>query len=107
MREPITLSQVIQTLQKKGYVADFRAQGDELIILPGNIAVDPESLEVHEMHRFEGETDLDEEAIVFALYSASHQVKGTYLAAFGPKMSDEDSGVVQRLRKKVVRRGSR
>lgn len=100
VEESLTLSQIMAKLQQKGFLSDFKAEGGKLILLPDHIAIAPESVEVHALHRLEGETDLDEETIVFALYVPSMNARGIYVAAFGPKMTEEDIRVIQKLREK-------
>lgn len=100
MREPQTMSQVLERLQRKGYVEDFKAYGQGMRVIPKNIMVDPESLIVEGIYRFEGETDLNEEAMIFALHCPKNNFKGTYVVAFGPMMDPVDIAIVQRLQKK-------
>src|SRR5262245_19306495 len=100
MREAQTMSQVLERLQRKGYVQDFKACSHGMRVIPKNTIVDPETLVVEGIYRFEGETDLDEEAMVFALYCPNNNLKGTYVVAFGPMMDPLDVAIVQRLQKK-------
>lgn len=101
MREAQTLSQVLERLQRKGYVEDFKAYGQGMRVIPKNIMVDPETLIVDGIYRFEGETDLNEEAMIFALNCPKNNFKGTYVVAFGPMMDSADIAIVQRLKNKI------
>jgi hypothetical protein len=56
----------------------------------------PEDLVVREVVRFEGASDPDEEAAIFAL-ECDCGIKGTYTVTYGPAMSSEDADVVPRL----------
>ncbi len=58
---------------------------------------DPETLTIDEIVRFEGESDPDEQAVLFALLSPQGRPLGTYSAVFGPSMPPEDGDVVRRL----------
>jgi ribosomal protein S8 len=100
MQEARTISQVLERLQRKGYVENFKACKNGMRVIPMNIFVDPEFLIVDEIFRFEGETDLDEEAIIFALRCPKNNLKGTYLVAFGPMMDAQDVAVVAHLHHK-------
>lgn len=97
MVEPQTVSQVLERLEREGYVEDFRAHKNGLRVIPSNIEVDPENVTVDKIYRFEGETDLDDEEIIFALSAPQHKIKGTYIVAFGPMMHPIDVEIVQRL----------
>ena len=57
----------------------------------------PESLIVDEIVRFEGITDPDDEAIVFALRCQVHGIRGTYAVPYGAKLPEIDTEMVQRL----------
>src|SRR5277367_5889583 len=97
MQEARTISQVLERLQRKGYVENFKACTSGMRVIPMNIFVEPDKLIVDEVFRFEGETDLDEEAIIFALRCPKNNLKGTYLVAFGPMMDAQDIAVVAHL----------
>lgn len=98
--EARTISQVLERLQRKGYVENFKACKNGMRVIPMNIFVDPEYLVVDEIFRFEGETDLDEEAIIFALFCPRNNFKGTYLVAFGPMMDSQDVAIVAQLNRR-------
>jgi len=104
MQEPRTISQVLERLQRKGYIENFKACKNGMRVIPANIFIDPEYLVVDEIYRFEGETDLDEEAIIFALQCPKNNLKGTYLVAFGPMMDEQDIAVVAHLHRKYDKR---
>lgn len=97
MQEARTISQVLERLQRKGYVENFKACKNGMRVIPTNIFIDPANLIVDEIFRFEGETDLNEEAIIFALRCPKHNLKGTYLVAYGPMMDEQDIAVVTHL----------
>lgn len=101
VKEAQTLAQIMAELQHQGYTADFKAEGGKLILLSDRASIIPASVEVHAVYRLEGETDLDEETIVFALFVPAKNVRGIYVAAFGPKMTLEDTQVVQKLRERT------
>jgi hypothetical protein len=100
MVEPQTVSQILEKLERQGYTEDFKAHKNGMRIIPKNIEIDPEQLRVDEIYRFEGEADLGDEEIIFALSCPKNNIKGTYLVAFGPMMDPIDSQIVQRLQQK-------
>ena len=67
MPELDTISHVLEKLYRKGYTEDFKASRRRFALMPANILVDPEHIIVDEIHRFEGETNLDDEAVIFLL----------------------------------------
>lgn len=58
---------------------------------------DPGHLTIDEIVRFEGESDPDEQAVLFALRTARGEPLGTYSTVFGPTMPPEDVSIVRRL----------
>jgi hypothetical protein len=101
MVEPQSVSQVLERLAREGYTEDFKAHKDSVRTIPKNIIIDPDDLIVDKIYRFEGETNLDDEEIIFALSCPKHALKGTYLVAFGPMMDPHDTTIVSRLERKI------
>lgn len=98
MFEPLTLSQAIIRLNKKGYVEDFQVKNKMLCIRSKEKYFEPSTLIVDEVLRFEGETNLEDEAAVFALRDQNSGIKGTYVVAYGPDMDPLDMDIVQKLK---------
>lgn len=99
MAEPMGSAQVLEKLAKKGYTGDFRSSKLGLKIWPEGMSLDPEDLVVDAIYRFEGQTDLNDEEMIFAISVPKKNLKGTYLVAFGPMMDPIDSAMVLRLKK--------
>ncbi len=100
MPEADTMSAALSRLYQKGYVEDFKAQNGGLRIMSANILVDPEDVIVDAIYRFEGDTNLEDEALIFALHYPPANCKGTYVVAFGPMMDPLDNKIVQHLHRK-------
>ena len=96
-----TMQHALARLEDEGFTAEFRAvEGGLRHVEDGaddDHVMPPEQLVVREVVRFEGASDPDEEAAVFALECPPCDVKGTYTVTFGPYMSAEDADVVPRL----------
>jgi hypothetical protein len=99
--EPETLSQVLARLEKAGYTDGLRAdQNGKLRVFPRDAVISPEDLVVEAIYRFEGDTNLDDEEIIFAVSCSKLGIKGTYIVAFGSQMDNFDANIVQHLQKK-------
>jgi hypothetical protein len=83
-----TISEALARLDAAGFIDAFRAEPGVLRALAAARSFAPESLVVEEVRRFEGESDPDDMAIVFALRSAAGDVRGTFTSAYGPKLAD-------------------
>lgn len=92
MNEMTTVSRVLSVLKERGYTVDFNltdaclsCQGNSLRIYPNEFVVDKH-------YRFEGISDPGDEAIVYAISSIKHNVKGTLVNGYGmysEKISDD------------------
>ncbi len=79
-----TLSEAIARLEARASATSFRAEQDgRLWAQAAERFFAPEALVVEEVVRFEGESDPDEEAILFALRSPSGDVRGTFTTGYG------------------------
>lgn len=83
MNPMTTVSEILNKLKNEGYTVDFNlkencleCQGSFLQLLPGEFKVD-------RTFRFEGLSDPADAAIVYAISSAKHGIKGTLLNGYG------------------------
>jgi hypothetical protein len=84
-----TVSQAVNGLKERGYTLDFNLKGNSLECQGQNF--NPKDFEITEFHRFEGNSDPGDEAVVYAIESRSG-VKGVLVNAFGvysEALSDE------------------
>jgi hypothetical protein len=77
-----TLAGTIDKLARRGFTGHFGLVGGELRVLETGNVVRPKDLVIREYHRFEGMSDPDDMAIVYALES-SDGIRGTLTDAFG------------------------
>jgi hypothetical protein len=92
-----TLSEVIAAWQAEGYTGNWYASGDQLLRCNEScLDADPSEVTVERRMRFEGQSDPDDEVILFAL-SAPDGRKGLYSTAYGPSMPAEDAAVIAKL----------
>jgi len=91
------LSQTVDRFTASGYSDAFKAEQNGLRSTQTGRLYAPDSLVVDDFMRFEGETNPDDEAIVFALSSSEADVKGTYTVAYGKDMDPLDIEMVQKL----------
>ena len=84
-----TVSQAVDGLKERGYTTDFNLQSN-CIECEGQ-KLNPSDFEISEFHRFEGNSDPGDEAVVYAIESKSG-LKGVLVNAFGvysESLSDE------------------
>lgn len=77
-----TLSEAMLALKVKGYLNDFNLHPEWIECPPLKMKLVPEEFHVDEVHRFEGMTDPDDSAVLFAI-SSSNGLKGLLVDAYG------------------------
>jgi hypothetical protein len=76
-----TLTAAIDALRKDGYTEDFNLK--ENCLECGALAVFHDEFHVDKYFRFEGETDPADEAVLYAISSEKHGIKGLLVNAYG------------------------
>ncbi len=89
-----TISEAMDRLRAAGYTADWRAVDGRLA--SDDASHDPADVTIDEIVRFEGESNPDDEAVLFAL-RAPDGGRGLYAAPYGPDVSTDDVAVIRAL----------
>lgn len=76
-----SVSKALDELNENGFNYDFNQHEDEIIKTPSNY-------EIKHIYRYEGESNPDDEAIVFGIQSKSGK-KGVYVAGFAANSINE------------------
>ena len=97
------VARAVERLTAAGYRDDFRAERDGLRAVKSGRIYEPESLDVDEVLRFEGESDPDDEVVIYALYDASRGAKGTYVVTYGTYVDPLDAEMLRRLSRSAAR----
>jgi hypothetical protein len=71
-----TLSEVMNVLRERGYTEDFNLEENCLSCRDGECKVSAGEFVIDKVYRFEGESNPDDEASLYAISSATHDVKG-------------------------------
>jgi len=78
-----TLSETMEALRREGYVEDFNLREDCIECREGQFKVFADEFQIDEFFRFEGPTDPADEAILYAISSENHQIKGLLVNGYG------------------------
>ncbi|MFD2163295.1 phosphoribosylpyrophosphate synthetase [Paradesertivirga mongoliensis] len=103
-----TVSEVLNKLKEEGYTVDFNLNENCLVSTENSLQIHPEEFVVDKHYRFEGQTDPGDEAIVYAISSTKHNVKGTLVNGYGVSsdamthemvnaLTDKESGQAESL----------
>ena len=78
-----TLSQTMNDLRKEGYVEDFNLKQNCLECRDGQYKIFANDFKVDKYFRFEGESNPSDSAILYAISSDKHHLKGVLVNAYG------------------------
>lgn len=97
MKSYDTVTEAIKDLKERGYTIDFNIAEDKIISPANNIALHPEEFEIVEVYRFEGESNPDDEDVVYAIESKDKKAKGIISSAYGPYADPASNKILQKL----------
>ena len=93
-----TLSETIDGLKKDGYTHDFNIGPECIICHQTNTILSPDDFQIDKVYRFEGVSDPDDEAIVYAISSKQNKdVKGTLVNGYGIFADEVSAKLVEKL----------
>lgn len=87
-----TLSEVMNVLRERGYTVDFNLEQNCLVCSTGKYRVLHDEFVIDKTYRFEGESNPDDEATLYAISSDKHGIKGILVNGGGiytDEMADE------------------
>ncbi len=92
-----TLSEAVNDLQRRGYTDDLALGGHCLVCDARGINLDPHEFEIDEFHRFEGNSDPEDQSIVYAISSRDGRFKGILVNAYGVDAAPMTQALVAKL----------
>ncbi|AWM35277.1 phosphoribosylpyrophosphate synthetase [Hymenobacter nivis] len=93
-----TVSEVLNALKEEGYTVDFNLQGNCLVCHGNALQLSPDEFLLDKHYRFEGLSDPGDGAIVYAISSARHGIKGTLVNGYGISSEAMGADMVKALR---------
>jgi PAS domain S-box-containing protein len=94
--EAATVTDTLEKLRRRGFIADFGAVPDGLRVLGRGQIFKGSELTIREYYRFEGVSDPDDMSIVYAIEGADG-TRGTVVDAFGVYADPELGAVLQQV----------
>jgi hypothetical protein len=89
-----TITEAINGLRARGYNLDFNLHENCLVCVTGRFNV--ADFEITEVHRFEGQTDPADEAVVYAIESHKGD-KGILVTGYGISTEGMDAEIINKL----------
>ena len=93
---PTSVAEVVDDLARQGYTENFEVVDNRLRAVTTGKTFTPDEVAIREYHRFEGVSDPDDMAIVYAIESRDG-TRGTLVDAFGVYSSPTISAFVKDL----------
>ncbi|CAM4348490.1 hypothetical protein SAMN06265348_112179 [Pedobacter westerhofensis] len=78
-----TITEAVADLEMRGYEYDLNLTADGLECKSLDLFLMPEEFEIDEFYRFEGMTDPDDSAVIYAVSSPVGNLKGVVIDAYG------------------------
>lgn len=94
-----TVTDAITDLQERGYTLNFNLQSDYLHCAEHELELYPADFQIDEVHRFEGNTDPADEAVVYAISSEKHAAKGVLVDGYGASAGAVSPEILEKLKR--------
>ena len=92
-----TLSETINGLKEEGYTLDFNIRENCLVCQENNTSLSTDEFEIDKVYRFEGESNPDDESILYAISSLNFNVKGLLVNGYGISSDNVTAALVAKL----------
>jgi hypothetical protein len=93
-----TLSETINGLSKEGYTLDFNISKERIVCHQTNAEFEPEDFEIDKAYRFEGASNPDDQAVLYAISSAKFGVKGILVNGYGISADEATDAIISKLK---------
>ena len=93
-----TLSETINGLKEEGYTLDFNVRQECIVCHETNSVLSPDDFKIDKIYRFEGESNPDDQSILYAISSSKHNLKGLLVNGYGISADEETDKLVTKLK---------
>lgn len=101
MKAMTSLSDILDKLRVEGYTLDFNVVEDYMVFVPGKTKLDPNQFKIDRYFRFEGQSDPDDQAIVYAISSKDGKQKGVLVNSYGLYSDEATNKIISLLEKQT------
>jgi hypothetical protein len=92
-----TVTEALSDLSKRGFTYDFSIKSETIECREMNLKLHPDDFEIVEVYRFEGNSNPDDEEVVYAIES-KEGIKGIIVSAFGTYADEVSSELIKKLK---------
>lgn len=93
-----TLSEGINSLRKEGYTEDFNLKQDCIECGNGKFRIFQDEFRIDKVYRYEGDSNPDDESVLYAISSDKHNIKGILVNAYGIYSEDITDEMLSKLK---------
>lgn len=97
MPEYTTLLGALNDLKARGYTFNFNLLEDCIECREAGLKLNPDEFHIAEVYRFEGESDPDDNSILYAIESGDGKIKGVLVNAYGVYSDPLSAEMVSKL----------
>ncbi|HTA26214.1 MAG TPA: phosphoribosylpyrophosphate synthetase [Bacteroidia bacterium] len=97
MESYVTLVDAINGLKTQGYSEDFNLKENSLDCQNGKYQLSPDDFKVDKVFRFEGESDPEDQSVLYAISSEKHHIKGVLVNAYGIYSEGGANEIIKKL----------
>jgi len=92
-----TVVGALNRLQKRGYTINFNIAFDKIICADNKTILNPDEFEIIEVYRFEGDSNPDDEDVIYVIESKNGKEKGTITSAYGSYAETASTEMIRKL----------
>ena len=92
-----TVVAALTGLKERGYNINFNIAFDKLMCSENKTCLNPNEFEIVEVHRFEGNSNPEDEDVVYAVESINGKIKGVITSAFGMYADNTSTEMIRKL----------
>ena len=92
-----TLTAAMEAMRREGYTEDFNLLTDAVECRAKNCRMSPKEFKIDKYFRFEGPTDPGDQAILYAISSRKHKLKGLLVNGYGIYSEAASNDLVDKL----------
>lgn len=99
-----TLSETINGLKKEGYTIDFNIQTAQLAKHLVDFSLSPDDFEIEKVFRFEGQSNPEDQSILYAISSLKFSIKGLLVNGYGISSDEATNSLIEKLKTHPIKK---
>ena len=92
-----TVVAALDDLKLRGYTLNFNIAFDKISCTENDICLNPDEFEIVEVYRFEGDSNPDDEDVLYAVQSKDGSIKGVISSAYGHYADSVSDEIIKKL----------